>query len=61
MGALLLVSALNRSARWGGGNIWVEAGVAVAYLSQSVMLLLRALVVWLRDRREEKENGDGEE
>ena len=58
LGALWLVTALQK-APWDPGTAWINGAFALCWLSRSGMLLLRTLVLWIRDLKEEKrENAD---
>ena len=58
LGVLWLVTALQK-APWDPETAWINGAFALFWLSRSVMLLLRTLVLWIRDLKEEKrENAD---
>lgn len=58
LGVLWLVTALQK-APWDPETAWINGAFALFWLSRSGMLLLRTLVLWIRDLKEEKrENAD---
>lgn len=59
IGALWLCMTILRRERWGSTYEWIFISFAMVYLFQSMMLLLRAIVLHIRDRMEELENADG--
>lgn len=50
-GVLWLVTALQK-APWDQETAWINGAFALFWLSRSVMLLLRTLVLWIRDLTE---------
>lgn len=58
LGVLWLVTALQK-APWDPETAWINGAFALCWLSRSGMLLLRTVVLWIRDLKEEKrENAD---
>ena len=58
LGALLLVTALQK-APWAPETAWINGAFALFWLSKSVMLLLRTVVLYIQDQRTAKEEADG--
>ena len=58
LGALLLVTALQK-APWDPETAWINGAFALFWLSKSVMLLLRTVVLYIQDQRTAKEEADG--
>ena len=58
LGALWLVTALQK-APWDPETAWINGAFALCWLSRSGMLLLRAVILHIRDSREEREEADG--
>ena len=54
LGVLWLVTALQK-ALWDPETAWINGAFALCWLSRSVMLLLRAVVHWIRDLAERSE------
>ena len=51
LGVLWLATALRRGA-WNMEGAWINGALALSWLSRSGMLLLRTLVLWIRDLTE---------
>ena len=60
VGGLWLVTALTQGRRWGTEYAWINGALALYNLSRSVMLLLRAYVLHIRDCLEEREERNGD-
>lgn len=58
LGALWLVTALQK-APWDPEGAWINGALALSWLARSGMLLLRAVILHIRDCREEREEADG--
>ena len=58
LGVLWLVTALQK-APWDPEGAWINGALALCWLSRSGMLLLRTVILHIRDSREEREEADG--
>ena len=54
LGVLWLATALRRGA-WDIEGAWINGALALSWLSRSGMLLLRTVVLWIRDLTERNE------
>lgn len=57
-GVLWLVTAVQK-APWDPETAWINGAFALFWLSRSVMLLLRTVVLYIQDQRAAKEEADG--